>query len=93
LRSSCVATASIPSGAVASEMVEEGKKKTTFWAVDLVSRLQLNRCAKGGGQKCHGRVTCLSFLVPKPSEALKSRYFGPHCDGDSRIPLHGSSLR
>jgi hypothetical protein len=45
-----VATASMPSGAVASELAKEGKKKTTFLDIDLFSKLQSQRYAMGSAR-------------------------------------------
>src|ERR1700731_4254940 len=56
LRRSGVATARMPSGAVASELAKEGKKKTTFLDIGLVSRLQLKRYARASA----GIVTVMS---------------------------------
>jgi hypothetical protein len=50
LRSRGVATASMPSGAVASELAKEGKKKTTFLDIDLVSKLQCKRYARASAR-------------------------------------------
>jgi hypothetical protein len=45
-----VATASMPSGAVASELAKEGKKKTTFLDIDLFSKLQSQRYVMGSAR-------------------------------------------
>lgn len=45
-----MATPNMPSGAVASELAKEGRKKTTFLDIDLFSKLQSQRCVMGSAR-------------------------------------------
>jgi hypothetical protein len=59
-RNSGVATARMPSGAVASVLANDGKKKTTLF-FGLIVDARDNTATKN--RVCHGVVTAMSFVV------------------------------